>query len=78
MSPEILFDFLGARLNAETAEDKTLTLNVNFTDIGKAYTVTVENSVLSYTETQVSDADATATLTKVALDGVQLGKATIE
>jgi len=78
MSPEMLFDFLGVRLNAEKAEGKTLTLNVNFIDIGKAYTLTVENSVLNYTEKQVSDADATATLTKVALDDVQLGKATIE
>lgn len=78
MEPEMLFDFLGVRLNAEKAEGKKLTLNINFTDIGKKYTITVENSVLNYTEKQVTDADATATLTKVALDDVQLGKATIE
>ncbi|RFC67655.1 MULTISPECIES: alkyl/aryl-sulfatase [Mesorhizobium] len=78
MDPEMLFDFLGVRLNAEKAEGKKLTLNINFTDIGKKYTVTVENSVLNYTEKQVTDADATATLTKVALDDVQLGTATIE
>ncbi|MCO5063474.1 MAG: MBL fold metallo-hydrolase [Rhizobiaceae bacterium] len=78
MSPEMLFDYLGVRLNAEKAEGKKLTLNINFTDIGKNYTVSVENSVLNYTEKQVSDPDATATLTKAALDDVQLGAATIE
>ncbi len=78
MPPEMLFDFLGVRLNAEKAEGKNLTLNINFTDIGKSYTLTVENSVLNYTEKQVADADATATLTKDTLDDIQLGAATIE
>lgn len=78
MPPDMLFDFLGVRLNAEKAEGKKLTLNFNFTDIGKQYTVTVENSVLNHTEKQVGEADATATLTKAALDDIQLGAATIE
>lgn len=43
----MLLDFLGVRLNAEKAEGKGLTLNLNFTDIGKGYTLTVSNSVLN-------------------------------
>ncbi|PZQ46460.1 MAG: hypothetical protein DI556_20385 [Rhodovulum sulfidophilum] len=77
MSPEMLFDFLAVRLNAEKAEGKKIVLNVDFTDIGKHYTLTVENSVLNYTERQVADPDATATLTKAALDDVQMGLATM-
>ncbi len=79
MPIEMLLDFLGVRLNAEKAEGKDLTLNLNFTDIGKSYTLTVSNSVLNYTANQVSDgeADATATLTKSALDDVQLGLSTL-
>lgn len=78
MSPEMLFDFLGVRLDVEKAEGKSITLNINFTDIDKKYTVTVENSVLNYTEKQADKADATATLTKATLDDIQLGAATIE
>jgi alkyl sulfatase BDS1-like metallo-beta-lactamase superfamily hydrolase len=65
-------------LNAEKAEGTNLTLNINFTDIDKKYTVTVANSVLNYTEQQSDKPDATAHLTKAALDDVQLGAATIE
>ena len=74
----MLFDYLGVRLNTDKAEGRNLTLNVNFTDIGKAYTLTVENSVLNFTEKLSPNPDATATLTKAALDDVQLGAATIE
>lgn len=78
MPPEMLFDYLGVRLNADKAEGKQLTLNIAFTDIGKAYTLTVENSVLNYSEKLSDKPDATATLTKAALDDVQLGVATID
>ena len=78
MAPEMLFDYLAVLLNAEKAEGTNLTLNINFTDIDKKYTVTVANSVLNYTEQQSDKPDATAHLTKAALDDVQLGAATIE
>lgn len=78
MSPEMLFDFLGVRLNAEKAEGKKIVMNVNFTDLDKHYTLTVENSVLNYTENQAAEADATATLSKAVLDEVQMGLASME
>ena len=78
MSPEMLFDFLGVRLNTDKAEGRKITLNIKFTDIGKNYTVTVDNSVLNYTEKQTGQPDATATLTKASLDDIQLGTSTIE
>lgn len=77
MSPEMLFDFLAVRLDADKAAGKDLTLNVDFTDIGKHYTLTVGNSVLNYSEKQAPAADATATLSKETLDELNLGTATV-
>ena len=33
MSPDMLFTYMGVRLNGERAAGKTLALNVNFTDL---------------------------------------------
>jgi alkyl sulfatase BDS1-like metallo-beta-lactamase superfamily hydrolase len=77
MSPEMLFDYLAVRLDAVKAEGQVLSVNVDFTDIDKHYTLTVENSVLGYTEKQSASPDATATLTKSALDDVNLGIASV-
>lgn len=80
MEPEMLFDFLGVRLNAEKAEGKKIALNVNFSDLDKGYTLTVENSVLNYTGKQLPDdeVDAVATLSKAVLDEVQMGAYSME
>ena len=37
MSPELLFDYLGVRLNGEKAAGKKLPLDINFTDLKKSY-----------------------------------------
>lgn len=78
MSPELLFDYLGVRLNGEKAAGKKLTLNVNFTDLKKPYALTVENGVLNYTGKTVASADATMTLTKATLDRIQVGQTTLD
>ncbi|WP_336743360.1 alkyl/aryl-sulfatase [Aureimonas altamirensis] len=77
MSPEMLFDFLAVRLNADKAAGQRLVLNVNFDDIQKNYTLTVDNSVLNYSSRQSATADATATLSKDTLDDLNLGTATV-
>ncbi|KMW74572.1 hypothetical protein TI10_01980 [Photorhabdus luminescens subsp. luminescens] len=74
MSPEMLFDYLAVRLNGSKAAGKKLVMNVNFTDLNKHYTLTVENGVLNYTEKQAVQADVTLTLTKAVLDKIQLGE----
>lgn len=78
MDPEMLFDFFGVRLNGEKAAGKNLTLNIDFTDLGKQYALTVENATLNYTDTLADEADVKLTLTKELLDQIQLGETTVE
>lgn len=64
MSPEMIFDYMGIRLDTNAAQDLNLKINFNFTD-GVPYLVTVNSGVLLYQENaQADDADATLTLAK--------------
>ncbi|MNF53064.1 SCP-2 sterol transfer family protein [compost metagenome] len=78
MTPEMLFDYLAVRLNGERAAGKKLVLNYNFTDLGKSYALTVENGVLTYEANADANADVGLTMSKTALEDIQLGKATLE
>jgi alkyl sulfatase BDS1-like metallo-beta-lactamase superfamily hydrolase len=78
MTPDLLFDYLGVRLNGEKAAGKKIALNVDFTDLKQKYALLVENGVLIY-ETKFADtADATLTLTKSTLDDINLGDTTLQ
>ncbi|HVK52397.1 MAG TPA: alkyl sulfatase dimerization domain-containing protein [Pseudoxanthomonas sp.] len=78
MPPEMLFDYLSVRLNGPKAAGKKIHLNVDFTDLGKQYALTVENGVLNYAPQASKQADASLVMTKAALDDIQLGKATLD
>ncbi|MGL4602998.1 MAG: alkyl/aryl-sulfatase [Iodobacter sp.] len=78
MIPDMLFDFLAVRFNAEKATGKKYAININFTDLKKHYTLKVENAVLNHTQHQAKTADATLTLTKETLNAVQLKEITLE
>ncbi|WP_284242408.1 alkyl sulfatase C-terminal domain-containing protein, partial [Neomesorhizobium albiziae] len=78
MPPELLFNYLGVRLNGEKAAGKKLSLNVNFTDLNQPYELLIENGALEVNPALASDAEATVTLTKPVLDSVQLGETTLE
>ena len=78
MPPDMLFDYLGVRLNGPKAAGKTIKLNVDFTDIGKQYSLVVENGVLNYADKFVDTPDATLTLTKDTLDNIQLKQITVD
>lgn len=78
MTPEMLFDYLAVRLNGERAAGKKLVLNYNFTDLGKSYALTVEHGVLTYEAKADARADVGLTISKTALEDIQLGKATLE
>nr|WP_314901463.1 alkyl sulfatase dimerization domain-containing protein [uncultured Deefgea sp.] len=78
MSPDMLFDFLAVRFNADKAAGKKYAININFTDLKKHYTLKVENAVLNHTQHQAKTADATLTLTKDTLNAVQLKEITLE
>lgn len=55
-----------------------LKLNVDFIDIGKQYSLLVENGVLNYANKFVDAPDATLTLTKDTLDNIQLKQSTMD
>ncbi|GAA6130574.1 alkyl/aryl-sulfatase [Halopseudomonas sabulinigri] len=78
MTPAMLFDYLGVRLNPEKAAGKDLTLNLRFTDLEQDYTLTVKNSVLNYKAEAAEEPDVSLTISKADLDDIQLGVATLE
>lgn len=73
MPPEMMFDYLGVRLNGPKAAGKNITLNVDFTDLNKQYGLIVENGVLNYGP-PIPNANASLKLTKPTMNEIQLGK----
>jgi len=77
LSTDLLFDFIGVRLNAEKAEGKTMKINWSFTDVGEKIAVNLENSALTQIAgKQHEKADASFTLTRATLDQVFLKQKT--
>lgn len=74
MPPEMMFDYLGVRLNGPKAAGKKILLNVDFTDLKKQYGLTVENGVLNYSTGLLPQSDATLKLTKATMNDIQMGK----
>ncbi len=72
MTPDMLFDYLAVRLDAAKAEGQVFTINVNFTDLNSAYSLTVENSVLNHTQQQVEEPDVELTMTMATMNRIQL------
>ena len=76
LPPEMLFDVLSVRLNAERAAGKRLGVNLVFTDLGKSWGLGVQNAVLNHGP-PLPKPDATVRLTKDILDDIQLGLTTM-
>jgi alkyl sulfatase BDS1-like metallo-beta-lactamase superfamily hydrolase len=74
MPPEMMFDYLGVRLNGPKAGGKNIKLNVTFDDLNQDYTLFVENGVLNYEPGKIPDADANLTLSKDTMNQIQMGK----
>ncbi len=76
LTPEQLFDALAIRVNAPRCWNEHLTLDVDLTDVGVRYRLTLRNGVLIYTTaTQTTAADAVLHLTAAALPAVATGAA---
>jgi alkyl sulfatase BDS1-like metallo-beta-lactamase superfamily hydrolase len=75
MTPEMTFDYFGVRLNGPKAAGKNLALNADFTDLKKQYALVIENGVLNWSPKHVAKPAASISLTKAALDKIQLGEA---
>jgi alkyl sulfatase BDS1-like metallo-beta-lactamase superfamily hydrolase len=78
MTPEMLFDYLGVRVNGERAAGKKIGINIEFVDLKKVYGLTLENATLNYAQKPVSVEDAKLTLTKATLNKIQLKETTLE
>ncbi|MNS83009.1 SCP-2 sterol transfer family protein [compost metagenome] len=78
MPPEMLFDYFAVRLNGPKASGKKTTLNLDFTDLKKKYSLALENGVLNHAPRFAPNADATLTLSKATLDSIQLRETTLE
>jgi alkyl sulfatase BDS1-like metallo-beta-lactamase superfamily hydrolase len=78
MTPELLFDYLGVRLNPEKAAGKKMTLNVNFSDVKKVYGLKLDNSTLMQMPTAFAKPDATLTLSRATMSSIQLGDTTLD
>lgn len=79
MSLDVVFDYLGVRLNAEKAEGKSSTITWMFSDLGRSYVTTLSNCALTALADRANDlADAIVTLGREALYGLILGETTFE
>ena len=78
MSPELLLDYLGVRLNGPKAIGKQLRLNWKQPD-GGTYAVELRNGVIIYTADKTFDkADATLTVDKLGFAGLMMGGLTLD
>ena len=78
MTPDMIFDYFAVRLNAEKAEDKVFSINIDFTDLDSQYTLSVENSVLNYTRKQAKDADVSVVMDMAIMNDIQLKETTFD
>ncbi len=77
MTPEMILDYMGIRLDVDKADGKKLTFNYNIQDTKAVYGLTLENSVLIYSKGRpVVNPDATITVaTKAPFNQVIAGYA---
>ena len=77
LSLDMLFDYMGVRLNGDKARGKTIVLNWQFTDTRQNHLLNLENSALTHqADSQAANADATVRLTRATLDEISLQKTT--
>jgi alkyl sulfatase BDS1-like metallo-beta-lactamase superfamily hydrolase len=79
MTLEMLFDYLGVRLNSERAGDAHITLNFDVGDAQETYVLELVNGVLNHTAgVQADDADATITLSRETLNDIILQQTALQ
>ncbi len=87
VTPEVLkaipipmvLDYMGIRINALKAHNKTIRINLNFTDKKQRYGLMLENSVLIYTPGEkIAFADASIDLSGNTLNEILLKQKTID
>lgn len=71
MDPDLIFDYLAVRLDAEKVKNKKLSIAFNFTDLNKKYTVSINNSVLNYSTQSQLKPEASISLSKTDFNRIQ-------
>ena len=78
MSPDLLLDYMGVRINGPKATGKHLRINWKQPE-GQTYAIELRNGVLIYTADKSFDnADATLTVDKLGFAGLMMGGATLD
>ncbi len=78
MSPDLLLDFMGIRLNGPKAEGKHTVINWDLGN-GKKYGIELRNSVLIYTEgVTLANPDATLSMSKDDFAGLRMRGQTVD
>lgn len=79
LTMDMIFDYLGTRLDGPRAAGRIIVMNWNIKDGGQKYVLNLENSALTYVAgKQDPTADVTITLTRAALNGIVQGETTVE
>jgi alkyl sulfatase BDS1-like metallo-beta-lactamase superfamily hydrolase len=70
----MFLDFMAVRFNPEGADDLEVKINLDFTDTGEQFVLSLDNSVLNnIPNKQDKNPDATLTLTRAMFNQVALG-----
>ncbi|WP_299941285.1 alkyl sulfatase dimerization domain-containing protein [uncultured Microbulbifer sp.] len=77
MPTELIFDYLGIRLNGPRAAGKQISINITLPDINEQYALVLENAVLNYAP-PVSNPHSSVTIKRSDLNDLLLGTATIQ
>ncbi|MCX7355794.1 MAG: MBL fold metallo-hydrolase [Alphaproteobacteria bacterium] len=75
---EMLFDYLGIKLNGPKAAGKTITVNIALTDTGQQYALMLQNGVLNYRPKLSDKPDVALTLSRADLNAALLGAAKLD
>ena len=79
MSVDLIFDYLGMRLNGPKATGKKIKINFNFSDTGETALLFLANAALNHSpDRQDPNADGTLTLTRAALNNIILQTSTLD
>ncbi|MBS0350382.1 MAG: SCP2 sterol-binding domain-containing protein, partial [Proteobacteria bacterium] len=79
MSLDLLFDYLGVRLNSDQAGEKKIVFNLDFPDTKQKYMLELEHGTLNHTkDMQARNADASITLNRETLNRILLKQRTLQ
>lgn len=77
MTAEMLLDYAGIALSPERSADRSISLALEFRDLGKSFGVAVDRGLLHYSQSLPTDAQATISLERSGFDALLTGRKTL-